>query len=265
MHTLKHFALPPRLGLILGDVAGGSETPSMVRKVLAWRETAGAGGDAGAGAGAGDYPPICRGAATWVEWGVSESGAEAIRGECVRAWERAKGPPLWRHLAAANAGIAGVVRVLCELGVGRGGEGEEGYHQSITHASTVPVEALLSGRKVMGGEESSPATPLTALAFAFALSRRLLREMGEASGVGIEPPTQTRLLDATLRIPGVLAAGVPGAGGNDAVFAIVVAGCGCEDRVEDLWEAYTDGCSVTRLGVREGPGKGDVGAGMVVA
>jgi hypothetical protein len=154
--------------------------------------------------------------------------------------------------------------VLCELG-GGGKEEGEGYHRAITHASTLPVETLMMTKVVgqVSGSLQPPPTPLTALAFAFALSRRLLREMGEASGVGIEPPTQTRLLNATLSIPGVLAAGVPGAGGNDAVFAIVVAGCGCEDRVEDLWEAYRDGCSVTRLGVREGPGKGDAGAGMV--
>lgn len=38
----------------------------------------------------------------------------------------------------------------------------------------------------------------------------------------IEPPSQAALLDATMEIDGVLLAGVPGAGGYDAVFAITV-------------------------------------------
>lgn len=38
----------------------------------------------------------------------------------------------------------------------------------------------------------------------------------------IEPESQTRLLDATMNVDGVLLAGVPGAGGYDAVFAIVL-------------------------------------------
>ncbi len=34
--------------------------------------------------------------------------------------------------------------------------------------------------------------------------------MGELAGVPIEPPSQTRLADATMSVPGCLFAGVPG-------------------------------------------------------
>ncbi len=54
----------------------------------------------------------------------------------------------------------------------------------------------------------------------FETSRRLLKKMGDSAGVGIEPAEQTRLCDATALLPGVVAAGVPGAGGVDAIFAI---------------------------------------------
>jgi len=54
----------------------------------------------------------------------------------------------------------------------------------------------------------------------FETSRRLLKKMGDYAGVGIEPAEQTRLCDATALLPGVVAAGVPGAGGVDAIFAI---------------------------------------------
>jgi phosphomevalonate kinase len=35
--TILPFSLPDGMDLIMGDVCGGSETPSMVRKVLEWR------------------------------------------------------------------------------------------------------------------------------------------------------------------------------------------------------------------------------------
>jgi len=45
--------------------------------------------------------------------------------------------------------------------------------------------------------------------------------MGTESSVPIEPDTQTALLDASLQVNGVLIAGVPGAGGYDAIFCII--------------------------------------------
>ena len=49
-----------------------------------------------------------------------------------------------------------------------------------------------------------------------------MRLMGDKAGVEIEPPFQTRIADATERLPGVISAGVPGAGGCDALFALYV-------------------------------------------
>jgi phosphomevalonate kinase len=45
--------------------------------------------------------------------------------------------------------------------------------------------------------------------------------MGSESSVPIEPDTQTALLDATVQVDGVLIAGVPGAGGYDAIFCVI--------------------------------------------
>lgn len=47
-------------------------------------------------------------------------------------------------------------------------------------------------------------------------------------------------MDATSTLPGVLCAGVPGAGGVDAVFAIVVHP-DAEDGVRDLWASWQVG------------------------
>lgn len=41
-------------------------------------------------------------------------------------------------------------------------------------------------------------------------TRNLMRKMGEASDVPIEPPTQTELLDQCDELAGVIGSGVPG-------------------------------------------------------
>jgi phosphomevalonate kinase len=45
---------------------------------------------------------------------------------------------------------------------------------------------------------------------AFQQWRHYIRHMGQLADVPIEPPEQTRLLDMTLQLPGVLCAGIPG-------------------------------------------------------
>lgn len=81
--------------------------------------------------------------------------------------------------------------------------------------------------------------------------RGLLKEMGVAAGVEIEPDEQTTVLDETLMMPGVVSCGVPGAGGYDALFAIIEDDlCGetgntKEMAIERLWKER----GVTRLAV----------------
>ena len=53
----------------------------------------------------------------------------------------------------------------------------------------------------------------------------------------IEPDCQTALVDATQALPGVLASGVPGAGGEDALFALVLSPS-ARQRVEALWTQW---------------------------
>ena len=64
--------------------------------------------------------------------------------------------------------------------------------------------------------------------------------MGKESSVPIEPDTQTDLLEASLKANGVLIAGVPGAGGYDAIFCIIADDGNDVDstfhRLLDVWE-----------------------------
>lgn len=64
----------------------------------------------------------------------------------------------------------------------------------------------------------------------------------------IEPEEQTRLLDATMNMEGVLLAGVPGAGGFDAIFAITL-GDHSSTNLTKAWSSH----NVLALLVREDP------------
>lgn len=52
-------------------------------------------------------------------------------------------------------------------------------------------------------------------------NRVAIRDMGEQSGVPIEPPQQTALLDYCTKLDGVVGGVVPGAGGFDAIVLLV--------------------------------------------
>ena len=63
----------------------------------------------------------------------------------------------------------------------------------------------------------------------------------------IEPESQTKILDSTMKIEGVLLAGVPGAGGFDAVFAITLSDA--KHKVIQMWTSI----GVLPLLVKEDP------------
>ena len=71
----------------------------------------------------------------------------------------------------------------------------------------------------------------------FKRTRFWLKRMGDNAGVGIEPDSQTALADRTESLGGVLCAGVPGAGGNDAIYAIVLSAA-ARDNVERVWSSW---------------------------
>lgn len=159
--------VPKGLRLIMCDVSCGSQTPGMVKKVLAWRK---------------------------------ELGQEAER--------------IWEGLQSANEAFSREMVRVAE----KGGD-YEGLRKCI--------------------EEIRKGT----------------RKMSEMSGVPIEPPAQTELLDACSNIEGVIGGVVPGAGGYDAVALLI------EDRAEvveglqklfDGWEVKSQaakGGSVGKVGI----------------
>ena len=74
----------------------------------------------------------------------------------------------------------------------------------------------------------------------FTHTRDLLRKMGHEAGVEIVPDSQLVLVEATEALPGVLCAGLPGAGGNDAIFAITMSAA-ARHKVELAWSQMGSG------------------------
>jgi phosphomevalonate kinase len=153
-HGAEPFGLPDGLEIVLGDIAQGSSTPSMVRRVKAWRK--------------------------------NNAGSDA----------------LWFALRNANEVVKAGLSALREQGNRRAVETRDQICKDFLEV------------------------------------RKLLKRMGTGAGVGIEPGAQTSLCDATMGLDGVLMCGVPGAGGNDAVFAIYCGGDSTRRQIEAFWDEW---------------------------
>jgi phosphomevalonate kinase len=123
-------------------------------------------------------------------------------------------------------------------------EGNEAFARELTRLATAQEEG--DGN---GGEKYARLREI------IGKNRELIRGMSVASGVPIEPPQQTALLDACSDIPGVIGGVVPGAGGYDAIVLLI------EDR-EDVssqlrklvtgWKDETggsDGVTIGKVGI----------------
>jgi len=184
-HSVAPFKLPPQISLVCGDVCGGSESPSMSRKVLGWKKTA--------------------------------------QGEDYALWDK---------LVSSNAQVADHLANLSKLA----SENSPDYNQALEEcaANTLWYEQA---------ESASPSLQcLIKLRSTFLIVRSLLQRIGELAGVPIEPKCQGELCDATMQIPGCLIAGVPGAGGYDAIFALVVTSKRSD--VETFWANRGEVCAL---------------------
>jgi hypothetical protein len=190
---VRPFGLPQGLRLLLADVAGGSETPSMVRQVLAWRE-----GKSAAACGAPGSEPLVRSLAA-LDCGCSVEEIQACFMAAVAAADASglpiggahphleaaqqtamlaaasssTGPALWKASAAANARAAVVVEQLHVLARSQPAP----YSEAIRLASTVSWHTGAS-RALTAGQAGAVAQVLSKLAElvqAFAHCRQILR------------------------------------------------------------------------------------------
>ena len=165
-HRATPFGLPDGYEIILGDIAQGSSTPSMVRKVLAWRK------------------------------------------------EHVSSQFTWDELNKTNKMIFTSLEELRLLS-------SKSKKKNNNHNSRTRVASEKVARDM------------------FRQARSMLKEIGVKAGVDIEPDEQTELCTATMDgVKNVIVCGVPGAGGNDAVFAIYYGGEETRHEIELFWETW---------------------------
>jgi phosphomevalonate kinase len=178
-------ALPGILQVMLADVSGGSESPSMARTVLAWKKKQ-----------------------------AQHSGAVV---------------PHWDDLVEINSSIVQLLQQVRDLSV------SEEEKQTLATSTADSWEADANADTSDG---SSVGPLLFNLHKAFQESRRHLKAMGDAASVPIEPDQQSSLADATLALPGVVAALVPGAGGYDALACVYVNDDAVRQGIAKLWAEW---------------------------
>lgn len=202
--TVTPFILPKGLEIIMADICGGSESPSMAKAVLEWKKS-----------------------------------------------NRKVGfldDFFWKNLKRCNNKIISLLTRDFASAPIIGGLERDGAHILANRTAEQWKKPMPSSWHEFEGSSWYVAGKLLDLRIALLESRQNLKGMGNAAGVPIEPDEQTKLADATMKLPGVIAAGVPGAGGFDALFVLYVKGAetadGISDKVRDnignLWKMISD-------------------------
>ncbi|KAF9924962.1 phosphomevalonate kinase [Linnemannia zychae] len=137
---------------------------------------------------------------------------------------------LWSNLGGSNDKVVELLKELDQVAKNH----PDVYDRSIHRASTIAASEWIALT-----DQDSTLELLVKIYNEFMTVRQYLREMSKLSEVPVEPEEQTRLLDACMAVPGVLMAGVPGAGGFDAIFCIVLSE---ESRkgVENVWSGFQE-------------------------
>ncbi|XP_047341905.1 phosphomevalonate kinase, peroxisomal [Impatiens glandulifera] len=137
----------------------------------------------------------------------------------VKKWQKSdpqKAQETWEKLSEANSSLEKQLNLLSELAEAHW----DSYQWVIESCSNHNSEKWM--------DQSNDANKLEIIKVllgsrdAMVEIRNHMQQMGRIAGVPIEPESQTQLLDETMKMEGVLLAGVPGAGGFDAVFAVTL-------------------------------------------
>lgn len=177
------------------------------------------------------------------EPGTGGSSTPSMVG-AVKKWQKAdpqKSLDTWKRLSEANSALEMQLKLLSKLA-----KEQWNAYKSVIYCCSM----LRSDKWIEQASEPSKEAVIKALLGvkdAMLGIRYHMRLMGEAAGVPIEPESQTQLLDATMNLEGVLLAGVPGAGGFDAVFAVTLGDS--SSNVTKTWSSL----NVLALLVKEDP------------
>ncbi|KAI0051178.1 Phosphomevalonate kinase [Auriscalpium vulgare] len=146
---------------------------------------------------------------------------------------------LWTSLDQVNTSLGQTLTRLSELH----SQNPDAYLETVRYISSLTSVQWLANPNM----QQHHAHCLEAFYEAHLLTEQIrtkMREMGGLSGVEIEPAQQTKLLDESVALAGVIGGGVPGAGGFDAVWLLVaepplpIYGIPPVQLIERLWSEY---------------------------
>ncbi|CAA0822798.1 GHMP kinase family protein [Striga hermonthica] len=147
----------------------------------------------------------------------------------------------WKKLSEANSALEMHLNNLSQFSE----TNSDAYRITIDKCSKLTSEKWAEG--AVGPYQIEVIKALLGARYSMLSIRTTMRKMGEAAEIPIEPESQTSLLDTTMNTKGVLLAGIPGAGGFDAVFAITLGAS--SSNVVKVWSSL----NVLALLVRENP------------
>lgn len=162
----------------------------------------------------------------------------------VNAWKKQnveEANELWNNLDKCNNKISSLFEELTELC----SQEKKMYWRTLEELKKISSDKWTSF-KDNGNLSSKAISVLLNIKETFLSIRNYLRIMSEKTKTPIEPELQTRLLNACMECPGVLMAGVPGAGGFDAIFCIIIEGendvanCSGIKAIEELWQNWNE-------------------------
>ena len=202
--TMNPVSLPQGLELLMADVCGGSESPSMARNILEWKKKKRKVGFMD------DY--------------------------------------YWKDLKRCNKRVISLLSDQFSAQTFLDGLRRDGAMIISTRTAEQWKKPMPSSWHLFDGSSWDVALKLLDLRMALLECRQNLKGMGVSAGVPVEPDVQSAIADTTMKLPGVVAAGVPGAGGYDALFVIYVKGPatfdGQSDQVRDaigkLWREMSE-------------------------
>ncbi|KAK9144225.1 hypothetical protein Sjap_004128 [Stephania japonica] len=152
------------------------------------------------------------------EPGTGGSSTPSMVG-AVKKWqvlEPQKSQETWRMLSDSNSALESHLKVLSKFAE----EQWETYKSFINSCSILTCEKWMA--QATDPVREAVVKALLGARDSFLNIRYHLRLMGNAAGVPIEPESQSKLLDSTMNVEGVLLAGVPGAGGHRALDALKI-------------------------------------------
>lgn len=158
-----------------------------------------------------------------------------------QAFEPQRSVELWGMLSEANSALETQLNLLSRYAE----EQWETYKRIICSCSGIQYEQWKE--QATDSFQEAVIKALYGARDAITQIRSHMRLMGKEAGVPIEPESQTQLLDETMNVEGVLLAGVPGAGGFDAIFAVTLGES--TTKVTKMWSSH----NVLAMLVREDP------------